>query len=120
MHNFRSSLRVRVVTVDVDDTSHLAATLLQEILGNVLWYILLFWRMATAKSLRLLRPSNEVAALLMLTDVRRPHMMTTHDDHEQVLAIFCTFSQRQRRRSGWSGFGRTTFPADLIIISRAV
>ena len=27
--------------------------------------------------------------------------------------------QRRCRRSGWSGFGRATFPADLIIISRA-
>ena len=25
------------------------------------------------------------------------------------------YEQRRRRRSGWSGFGRTTFPADLII-----
>ena len=29
----------RVVTVDVNDTSHLAGTLLQEIPGNVLWYM---------------------------------------------------------------------------------
>ena len=35
--NFRSSLRV--VTIDVDDISHLAATLLQEIPGNVPWYM---------------------------------------------------------------------------------
>jgi len=39
VRNFRSSLRCRVVTVHVDDTSHLAATLLQEIPGNVPWYM---------------------------------------------------------------------------------
>ena len=32
--NFRSSLRV---TIDVEDTNHLAATVLQEIPGNVTW-----------------------------------------------------------------------------------
>ena len=36
---FRSSLALRVVTVDVDDTSNLTATLLQEIPGNVPWYM---------------------------------------------------------------------------------
>jgi len=39
VRNFRSSLRCRVVTVHVDDTSHLAAILLQEIPGNVPWYM---------------------------------------------------------------------------------
>ena len=40
MRIFADRLSDRVVTVDVDGTSHLAAaTLLQEIPGNVLWYM---------------------------------------------------------------------------------
>ena len=39
MHDFADCLSDRVVTVDVDGTSHLTATFLQEIPGNVPWYM---------------------------------------------------------------------------------
>ena len=39
MCNFADHLSDRVVTVDADGTSHFAATLLQEIPGNVPWYM---------------------------------------------------------------------------------
>ena len=35
-----TSDRLRVLTVDIEDTSHLTATLLQEIPGNVPWYMI--------------------------------------------------------------------------------
>ena len=39
MCNFADRLSDRVVTVDAYGTSHLAATLPQEIPGNVLWFM---------------------------------------------------------------------------------
>ena len=79
MRNFRSSLRCRVVTVHVDDTSHLAAILLQEIPGNVPWYM--------PDSIAVLEDRysevvvNVMAALL--ADVGRPR-----HDHKQYWRSF--------------------------------
>ena len=39
MRNFADRLSDRVVTVDADGTSHLAAILTKEIPGNVLWFM---------------------------------------------------------------------------------
>ena len=39
MRNFADRLSDRVVTVDANGTSHLAATLPQEIPGNVPWFM---------------------------------------------------------------------------------
>ena len=79
VHNFRSSLRV--ATIDVDDTSHLTATLLQEIPGNVPWYM--------TDSIAVLEDGysevglNVMAVAFKSGSFSRRCRETTHDDHEQ-------------------------------------
>ena len=91
MRNFRSSLRSSSCSTDVDNTSHLAAALLQEIPGNVLWYmtdsITVLEDGYSEVVVNVMTPCVEVAALL--ADVGRPHMMTTNSTGDHLYFCNC-------------------------------
>ena len=79
------SISDRVVTVDADGTSHLAATLTQEIPGNVPWFM--------TDSIAVLEDGySEVVVNVMALELKcsssRRCRETTHDDHEQYWRSF--------------------------------
>ena len=88
----RSSDADRVVTVDANGTSHLAATLPQEIPGNVPWFMTN--SIAVLSRHECYGPRVEVAALLadvgaLLADVGRPRMMTTNSTGNRFYFFNC-------------------------------
>ena len=85
MRNFADRLSDRVVTVDANGTSHLAATLPLEIPGNVPWFM--------TDSIAVLEDGyNEVVVNVMALELKcsssRRCRETTHDDHEQYWRSF--------------------------------
>ena len=79
---FSDRLADRVVTVDVDDTSHLAATLLHEIPGNVPWYM--------TDSIAVLEDSYSEVIVMSLAVTWKWQLCreTTHDGHKQYWRLF--------------------------------
>ena len=89
MRNFAdrlSCLSDRVVTIDANGTSHLAATLPQEIPGNVPRFmtdsIAVLEDGYSEVVVNVMAPQVEVAALL--ADVGRPRMMTTNSTGDRL------------------------------------
>ena len=100
MRNFADRLSDRVVTVDADSRSHLAATLPQEIPGNVPWFmtysiaVLEDGYIASEVVVNVMAPRVEVAALL--ADVGRPRMMTTNSTSYRLYFCKCEHECHKR------------------------